>query len=271
MIRIVKPSGGPPELSRRGGQRIKEDCDSYIETGEDYRSGVKKFNFDSNIYGNSEVREQLLLAQHGKCCYCETKIRPAAHPNIEHYRPKGSVRQSKGCTKLYPGYYWLVYDWDNLLMCCPVCNTKKNDLFPLLDEDNRARSHEDPMECEQPMLVHPAIDDPNIHFHFSGSVIGHRTRQGKETIDCLDLNRDALRDKREGRLQQLCAFLCIVKMKDEMSNNGDFEDLVELANQEIRAAVSDQAEYSAFAKQLKEVRRTDWGTDDVAPVRPDSP
>ena len=251
MIRIVKPSSGPPELSRKGDQKTGEYCASYTQ------SGVKEFTFDRNIYGDSEVREQLLHAQYKKCCYCETKIPAGAHPTVEHYRPKGSVRQSKGHRRLYPGYYWLAYDWDNLLMCCPVCNTKKNDLFPLLDEGNRARSHEDPMECEKPILVHPAIDDPDEHFRFSGSIISPYTKRGKETIDCLKLNRRALEEERRGRLQLLRSLLDIVyKLKDKMANNGDFQKEVERAEQQIQSAVSDQAEYSAFAKQLEEDCRT---------------
>ena len=257
MIRIVKPSSVPPELLRKGDQKTREHCDSYIQYSDDYKSGVKKFTFDRSIYGNSKVREQLLHAQYGKCCYCETKIPAATYPNIEHYRPKSCTRQSIEYPRLYPGYYWLAYDWDNLLICCPVCNTNKNDLFPLLDEGNRARSHEDPIECEKPVLVHPARDDPNTHFHFSGSIIGYRTKRGKETIDCLDLNRGALEENRRERLQELRRVLDIVnELRDKMANNGDFEKEVEQAKQYIQSAVSDQVEYSAFAKQLEEDRRT---------------
>jgi len=59
------------------------------------------------------------------------------------YRPKGAVQQAPGQKKEYPGYYWLAYDWNNLLFICTACNTKKRELFPLTDSKGRARSHHD--------------------------------------------------------------------------------------------------------------------------------
>jgi hypothetical protein len=48
-----------------------------------------------------------------KCAYCEERIKTY----IEHYRPKGSVQGSR-----HGGYYWLCYEWSNLLPACHECN-----------------------------------------------------------------------------------------------------------------------------------------------------
>src|SRR5574341_1145443 len=64
----------------------------------------------------------------GKCAYCETLIAENHPGDIEHFRPKGRVTDSMGRQLMvqdengeeypHPGYYWLAYDWKNLLLAC---------------------------------------------------------------------------------------------------------------------------------------------------------
>jgi hypothetical protein len=42
-----------------------------------------------------------------------------------HYRPKGGFRQRRSGVLKVPGYYWLAYDWRNLLVSCAVCNRRE--------------------------------------------------------------------------------------------------------------------------------------------------
>ncbi|AUX44887.1 uncharacterized protein SOCE26_063570 [Sorangium cellulosum] len=60
-----------------------------------------------------------------------------------------------------PGYYWLAYEWDNLLFSCGICNgTHKRNLFPLGNPEKRARSRRAKLSVEEPLLVHPAQEEP---------------------------------------------------------------------------------------------------------------
>lgn len=87
----------------------------------------------------------------GKCAYCDRDIHNQ-YGDVEHYRPKGRVtdsdgkavtRRINGSTVPHPGYYWLVYDWTNLLPACIRCNRPsarftdqligKWDKFPVAD------------------------------------------------------------------------------------------------------------------------------------------
>ncbi len=132
MIRIKKPAKAPDKLSIEGKAEI--ECNNQL-----FEKGARVFAFKKNIYGHKSVKDSLKKAQHQKCCFCERK---AETGDIEHLRPKNAYQQKEGEPLSKPGYYWLAYEWDNLFFCCEKCNRSyKRNLFPLLDESKRAKSH----------------------------------------------------------------------------------------------------------------------------------
>jgi len=165
-------------------------------------------------------RQLLLKATHGKCAYCEEKIEPGQrHGDVEHYRPKAAVRDINGQSVMierggeqvkHPGYYWLAYNYSNLLPSCLACNrralnvgtglkTGKADLFPTLD--GQWASRPDEVNTERPALLNPwlANDDPAEHLALdidTGRVIG-RTERGRITVELIGLNRDGLPEARK--------------------------------------------------------------------------
>ena len=205
MIHLNKPNEAPRVLLNRGNARTQRDCEAYDEDPAAYGSGEPKFV--ASIYGSIEVREVLKRLQHDKCCYCESKTSPG---RIDHFRPKGAVRQSKGSDRIHPGYYWLAYRWDNLVLACEDCNLKKSDCFPLESPGQRARNHHAPLDRESPLLLNPyAETDPCEHVTFDGSACRPRTAKGRETVTLLELNRPILQDERQNVLNTL-GILCAV-------------------------------------------------------------
>ena len=202
MIRIRKPSI-PAEL-QKGVPKTAQDC-------EEYMNGNRKFEFDARIYGHEIVRSKLRDAQHCKCCYCEGRFGASAPGDIEHYRPKSAVRQEKGSDRLTPGYYWLAYCWNNLFWSCPVCNrTCKNDLFPIENPAERARSHKDSIGRERPLVLDPGgSDDPTLHIDFYDEIAVSSTDKGKTTIQTIGLNRDLLQEARRRHLKHIRTLLLI--------------------------------------------------------------
>lgn len=71
---------------------------------------------------------------HYKCAYCESRPGHVSRPHIEHYRPKGIVRFERK-----------MFDWDNWLSSCGICNEEKWKHFP---------EHEG-----NPLLLNPAEED----------------------------------------------------------------------------------------------------------------
>ena len=197
MIRINRPVAVPQSLEKKGRARTEEDCRNFDADPNAYLSGLKNFSVLENIYRTPLIKRTLMKAQHEKCCYCESKILPTGYGAVEHFRPKGGVRQDSNSREEKPGYYWLAYTWSNLVVSCSRCNTShKKTLFPLLNPDHRARNHNDPIDNEEPMLVDPGAEDPRDHIRFRYDAPEPQTPRGKETICVLGLERSDLAEAR---------------------------------------------------------------------------
>ena len=180
----------PTVLAERGQPATRRDCDAYLQNQAEYDSGRSRFSFDSTIYGSLAIRKLLDQQQHGKCCYCESEHSETSAGRIDHFRPKGAVRQGKTSVRSRPGYYWLAYAWHNLLLACEKCNRQKSDYFPIEEPAQRARNHLDPIEREAPLLLNPYTElDPSKHLAFVGSACRPLTERGRVTVAVLRLNR----------------------------------------------------------------------------------
>ncbi len=244
MIKIEKPPKPPKALIEKGAVENENNCAAYD-------SGQRKLKFQKRIYGAWSVKNTLLHAQHGKCCYCESKVRATSYGDVEHYRPKGAVKQVKEQRVEYPGYYWLAYDWNNLLFSCAVCNqSHKGTLFPLENLDARARSHHDSIDNERPLFVNPAIEEPRRHIRFRGARTVHCTEFGKETIIGMGLNRPALEESRKELLEPLRGHYNIVRLGAARPNDQEFQTLVKRSQVYLDAAIRPDAEYSSMILDL---------------------
>jgi len=148
----------------------------------------------------------------GKCVYCESNV-DVNHPgDIEHWRPKNrvtdesgrtiEVKTKDGNTAQHPGYYWLAYEWRNLLFSCIDCNRPsiaktqgrrigKWDQFPV--RDFRANGIGEELH-ERPILLNPIEDNPADHLEVDDTgVMIAKSDRGQACIDIFGLNaREAL-------------------------------------------------------------------------------
>ncbi|MCY4355099.1 MAG: hypothetical protein OXC09_10020 [Truepera sp.] len=253
MIRVHKPRA--PKGLARGKALTREDCEAYEANRVDFENGTRKFQFKRNIYGHCTVRGVLKSAQNGKCCYCEGKaFAPHAAADVEHYRPKGTVRQDEQSGAVLPGYFWLAYSWENLYLCCQICNRNcKRDIFPLKNPAKRARSHADNLAEEEPLILDPGgLDDPRKHIRFHKEIAFGLTEVGRNTIQIIGLNRPELGEARLTRRAKLERQLEIVKISQE-NPHPQLAKLAEEASNTLKAAVLREAEFSAMAIDLLEV------------------
>ncbi|MDP1558641.1 MAG: hypothetical protein Q8K59_06230 [Nitrosomonas sp.] len=197
MIQIQLLQSIPVILQSDGARENQFNCDLFNKDNASYNIKKKEFEFLREIYGHSDVKNALKTAQYKKCCYCESISENTSYGAVEHYRPKGAVIPGKKQTKIYPGYYWLAYEWKNLLFICQRCNTNKGAYFPLEDDSQRARNHTQSIANESPLFIHPAIDDPSQHIDFHDDAIVSLTLKGKTTIEYLKLERTDLFESRK--------------------------------------------------------------------------
>jgi hypothetical protein len=177
---------------------------------------------DAALY--KRQRDRFLTATYQKCAYCELRLTAGQRKgDVEHYRPKGRARrmdgkvvkvQRDGTDIDHPGYFWLAYEYLNLLPACSACNrragdaasgmnTGKADIFPTLDDRWAARPEDVP--AEQPALLNPWLDEPSQHLLFdpdTGRVMG-LTERGRITERLLGLNRDGLPEARKKACEDL--------------------------------------------------------------------
>ncbi len=156
----------------------------------------------------SRVEDQLAIAYKNKCAYCERICKA----DIEHYRPKKGVDEDKS----HDGYYWLCYEWSNLIPSCINCNREggKHNQFPIIGKrvtiplvvngqlDLRTcKANNKPLLDETPYLLHPEVDHPENYFSFAIDPNGEGIRiegidkenRGERTIEICLLNRQEVK------------------------------------------------------------------------------
>ena len=187
-----------------------EQCSSEQQAVNDCVAAGEKPKIKSEVYSGKShgLKESYFISPnppfYGKCAFCEQVIHGTEYGDIEHYRPKGGVTTEDykpidivvgGETKPHPGYYWLCYDWTNLLPSCEICNRPsergegKRNKFPV--QGTMATSPDDDLKLEQPLIINPMFEDPSDHLFVTPNGIMHPKNgsvRGAATIRILGLN-----------------------------------------------------------------------------------
>jgi len=170
------------------------------------------YTFNEKIW--KDFKNEFLVPL-GRCMYCEGRYAGGHFDDAEHYRPKNSVTENR--IEVHHGYYWLVYEWHNLLLACKKCNSSHPDRWRLQEKASQlgklcefpitgkrvTKPSADPdrweeeLEAEGALLLHPYYDPPDKHFVArAGGFIASLSDQGEFTIKVCDLNRKELCDDR---------------------------------------------------------------------------
>lgn len=215
---------------------------------------------DPALYKGADVKQQLKEDQHSKCVYCECKLN-GDYGHVEHFRPKGGYTIPPSNALKKPGYYWLAYEWSNLLLSCSICNTSyKQNHFALEDESQRDIAHQN-ISNEVSLLINPSAEDPSIYIEFHQHIVAPKIINGKEsvkgrhTIELLKLNErmDLVENRRE-TWEKFKKWETIRKVAKEMIETPiDIErgkKLLALADESIARMKDAASEYSAMFSML---------------------
>ena len=252
MIRIHRPADAPAVLKGKGKKHAAEMCARY-----DADPATAVLDPKPSIYAHETVKNALLKVQHDKCAFCECKVTHQQYGDVEHFRPKKGYKQKDGDPLERPGYYWLAYEWTNLLISCQICNQKfKKNLFPLRRPSRRARCHNDDVSKEESLLIDPSADDPVAHLTFHQELYRPMasSRRGKVTIDAFGLNDPRRLEDRREKLASLNLMtdhrrLLIDACRKDPSSVELAKALEDLGVR-IVAIQSDSAEYAAMARAV---------------------
>ena len=272
-MRRVKKSRKIPLSLSLDSESLKSEK---LKARKHYQSkDLKGKNFKFKVYKNEDVKEALENDFSQKCAYCESKYDVNSPVDVEHFRPKARIETPQG-QKIVPGYYWLAANWDNLLPSCIHCNRRmrrkiigeavkqlcgKGDLFPIVNEKDRARKEGDEKN-EKYVLLNPCKDDPlnYLEFDFEGGVIPKKdlsrlnNDRAQQTIEILGLQRESLAFKRRDAWEVIRLRLDVIELKEfRLSLDPKNKTLQDSLDREIELlidALGEDKEYIGFLKFL---------------------
>ncbi|MEM6192259.1 hypothetical protein [Shewanella scandinavica] len=158
------------------------------------------------FWRDARIRDWLMGQFANKCWYTEAEesISPI---HVDHFRPKGRVKNLDGSYE--DGYWWLTFNWKNYVIAGHLINSKKADVFPIMDGEHRS-----PVNCtyaqlklEGTVLIDPLTDQARLISYerdddgcvavLAGGIDDLEKFKAEKTIEILGLNRiDRLNLKR---------------------------------------------------------------------------
>lgn len=207
MIRLTRPPS-PVGHTNRASNGTKKLWDVWNATGITPKA-------NASIYAHSSVKESLRDTQHNKCAYCET-LNPTSHDVVEHFRPKNGWQQKRGDLLHQPAYFWLSYQWENLIFACDTCNdaAHKGNLFPISNPSQRADATNPDIVNEKPLLIDPYVVNPEWYIEWNKDIPRPRkkSRKGQKSIEVFGLDKDGMMmDQRRQYLQEIEETLALVE------------------------------------------------------------
>lgn len=252
----------PPSLDKAGAEqdRIAREKDTASINEGVYKGDKIRIDDASDPYHGEEefeVRYALRKLYHNKCAYCECE---EFKPDVEHYRPKKRVT---GAQRNNHGYYWLCYEWSNLLPACSACNSRsgKWNKFPVLGrrvsrppfssngflDFPKCRADREYLLSERPGILHPEVDEPENYFELKWngqlSPLDGNSGRGFLTLKTCDLNRGNLLFARKAIIDDIIRGL---KSAFVLFRNGDIPtaDNLRAALQIKLSEIKDKADAS---------------------------
>lgn len=213
MIKICK-TAKPQILIDNASTWTKEYCDC-LNAGKEPSAEIK------HRYNNIDIKQALEEETHGKCAYCESKIKHVSYGDIEHILPKNKNARPE-----------LYVEWDNLTLACEQCNRAGKGTY---------------YDPNLP-LINPYVDTPDDYLKDFGPLIMPRpgSDRGIVTEKILKLNRGALIEQRTDKINSIETLLQIWAKETNPT-------LKKLFEEELHNEYSSKKEFSSTVKNfLKE-------------------
>lgn len=215
-MRRVRITGNPPEDWVAEAELVT----GQLRNAPDETTRQAIIEANETLWRDDRIRGWLRDQFNNKCWYSEAYESVSAI-HVDHYRPKGRVKQELGDKNPCEGYWWLAFNWTNYRISGQLLNVKKGDLFPIA-EGIRANP-DDPRSIllEAPVMIDPITDQARLISYevdedgcraIPASGIDEQERvRAETTIKFLGLNiRDQLNTKRKMKwdkcLKHIAAF-----------------------------------------------------------------
>jgi hypothetical protein len=281
------------EPTTRTWRRWRKDCEKETDA---LVASVRAGNapvIKEGLYKRKSIKNGVFFCKSGpfraKCVYCESYLDDFQRGDVEHFRPKMGVTDENDApvyltdengNKIvneandpipHPGYYWLAYEWTNLLPACTFCNQPtslkieiqgetvdrkigKHCRFPV---EGRHSATPNEIQDERPLLINPVETDPSQHLDvdIENGLMKHRTPPGEMCIRIFALNeRDRLPEKRRMAILEISATL------DKITHNADpiqqrraLDELKEILAGKHECTAAARAKYASWFPFFREL------------------
>jgi hypothetical protein len=229
----------------------------------------------------SEVKKVYMRLQGGsKCAYCERKLEDidfgAVEQDVEHFRPKGSVRawklpkplKNQGITATAVpnedrGYFLLPYHPFNYSAACKPCNSAlKKDYFPIAGKYDLTGDNPAKLAKEKPFLICPVgdFDDaPENLIRFHGvspqpvAPNGHDRERALVTIEFFKLDDEA---KRKNLLRERAVVIIALYPQLEKLANGATGNAKVEAQKLVDGFTAPKSAHTSCARSYRDLFRS---------------
>jgi len=237
MIYIDKGHSQVPNILLTDGVTEAQNLRDAYDNDNAYFEGKRS----SDVFKNS-----LINIQNHKCCFCESRVTHISDGDVEHFRPKAAwLHELDGLKK--PGYFFLAYDWGNLLLSCQACNQRaKGNQFPILNSIIRTTiTSTYDYSLENAIFINPAYEDPEISITFFEEIPKGNNYRGRKTIEYLELDRLSLNEARKEKLKDLFALKEVIQV---IQNEVDREKAEEILRRRIAEILNENLQYVSMVK-----------------------
>ena len=213
----------------------------------------------------SKLQNDLMKLSQNKCWYTEAREN-ASYYHVDHYRPKGKVKNLVPCDDIIEtqnnleSYWWLAFEWTNYRLSASIPNTIKSSYFPLLKGTDIANDMNS-LRNEFPALIDPldeddiALLDVNDEGRICPSVSVSKDSWDYQrvliSIKVYNLNFQTLVDARL-EIKNRCSTLIheIIDIYRDIDSNGNkyARSTLKEKNKELRNMTKANAEFSIAAK-----------------------
>ncbi len=254
-MRRVVITGVPPKDWIEKANEITEK----LKQAPDPETRKKIIEKNDGFWRDPQIRDWLLGQFNNKCWYTEALESVSAF-HVDHFRPKGRITNVDKSKE--DGYWWLTFNWHNYVIAGQLINTKKSDMFPLLD---LPRAHVSwsaaQLDTEAIVLIDPKTDEARlISFEMdeedsciavpAGGIDDEDLFRVEKTIEILGLNRLVRLNHKRGLTWRNCA----MKIADYQgaTSCSEFRHqktvMQKMAVEDLKKFIAYEAEFSSVAQ-----------------------
>lgn len=154
----------PPVLRSKAARTARATAEKFFSMPSKTRA-QQRFTFDDELLRSPELQEALWALSSGKCAYCESLLGAERPLVADQFRPPLAAMDLKGEVSI-DHYWWLAYEWDNLLPSCAECSRSKGSRFPVEAKRAQPPARGEELARERPLVLDPRLDEPQPHLVF---------------------------------------------------------------------------------------------------------